>query len=168
MVSRYVVIAAAAVSLAARASAAEQKPDLAVSIDDKGVALVRNVGKADVKVAFEVTLTCKVRSGGPCRAPFQGGVARIRVTLKPGAPSPVWQEPGVQTTVVSWPGAVTILLPVKKTYPKGDYEISIAADTGNEVAESNEANNSATAVVHSDYLPPSPPKMPAPAVKNRG
>lgn len=168
MRSRIVLIAAAAAaSMAAPAFAAEPKPDLAVSIDDKGVAIVRNVGKADVKVPFEVTLTCQVKSGGPCGAPFQNGTSKFTVTLKPGAPSPVWQEPGIQTMVVRWPGSVTILLPVKKTYPKGDYEITVAADTKKEVAESDEANNSATANVHSDYVPASP-QVGTPAVKTRG
>jgi hypothetical protein len=168
MRSRIVLIAAAAaVSIAAPASAAEPKPDLAVSIDDTGVAIVQNVGKADVKVPFEVTLTCHVKSGGPCGAPFQNGTSKFTVTLKPGAPSPVRREPGIQTMVVRWPGSVTILLPVKKTYPKGDYEITVAADTKNEVAESDEANNSATANVHSDYVPASP-KVGTPAVKTRG
>ena len=66
--------------------------------------------------------------------------------------------------VVSWPGSVTILLPVKKTYPKGDYEITVAADTKNEAAESDEHNNSATATIRRDFVP-APPKTGAPAVK---
>lgn len=148
-------------------AAAKPKPDLAVSIDDKGVAIVRNLGKADVKIPFGITLTCQVKNGGPCGAPFQNGSSKFTVTLKPGAPSPVWQEPGIQTMVVRWPGSVTILLPVKKTYPKGEYEITVAADTKNEVAESDEANNSATATVHSDYVPSSP-KVGTPALKTPG
>ena len=167
---RIVPIAAAAAALVTAAAAAQApplKPDLAVSIDDKGVALVRNVGKADVKAPFEVTLTCRVRSGGPCGAPFQNGTSKFTVTLKPGAPNPVWQEPGVQTMVIGWPGSVTILLPVKKTYPKGDYEITVAADTKNEVSEGDESNNSAAATVHSDYVPAAPPKAGSPAVRPR-
>ena len=167
MSSSLVLIAAAASLLAGMAAAQvpPPRPDLAVSIDDKGVALVRNVGKADVKVPFEVTLTCKVKGGGPCGAPFQNGPSKFTVTLKPGAPNPVWQEPGTQTMVISWPGSVTILLPVKKTYPKGDYEITVAADTKSEVSEGDEANNSASATVHSDYVPAPPPRIGTPAVK---
>ena len=145
-------------------AAAPPKPDLAVSIDDKGVAIVRNVGKADVNFLFEITLTCRVKGAGRCGAPFQNGTSKFKVTLKPGAPGPVWQEPGIQTMVVSWPGSVTILLPVKKTYPKGDYEITVAADTKNEAAESDEHNNSATATIRRDFVP-APPKTGAPAVK---
>ena len=118
-----------------------------------------------MKVPFEVTMTCRVKAGGPCGAPFQNGMSKFTVTLKPGAPGAVWQEPGVQTMVVGWPGSVTILLPVKKTYPKGDYEVTVTADTKNDVAESDEANNSATATVHSDYVPATPPKVGTPAVK---
>jgi hypothetical protein len=164
---RFVLIAASAACFAGTgtAQAPPPGPDLAVSIDDKGVAVVRNVGKADVKTPFEITLTCKVKGGGLCGAPFQNGASKFMVTLKPGAPGPVWQEPGVQTMVVSWPGSVTILLPVKKTYPKGDYEVTVLADTKNEVAESDEANNSATATIHSDHVPASPSKGGTPAAK---
>ena len=140
-------LAVAVALLAAALGAAEPpaaRPELAVSIDDKGVALVKNAGKTDVAAPFDVTLTCKVRSGGPCGVPFRNGPSwTTPITLKPGVPSPQWQEPGTQMLVVSWPGSAVFMIPVRKSYPKGDYEITIKAD----------GRFSASAVVHSDFVP---------------
>ena len=122
-------------------------PDLIAYVDDDGTVLVKNIG-SEVLVPFSVRVKCRVLSGGApaCGAPFQAGSFTATVTLKPGAPAPVKPAAAPKVVVESHPGSAVIGLPVAG-WPEGRYEITALADSANAVAEGNETNNSATAVV---------------------
>ena len=127
------------------------KPDLVVSIDPDGVMAVRDLGPGDVPASFTVHVTCTVTTATTraqkCGSPFANGAYDPSLTMPAGhGNAPVKLSPGQQSYIQYGPGWAMIY-PAMPTWTKGTYQFTAKVDSTNKIDETNEANNSASAVV---------------------
>jgi hypothetical protein len=141
---RIAVYAGAAIGTLTLASAANAAADLVPApnkLVNNGIVQVRNTGNQNAGPTVAVIKCNKVGQTGGCPD----------VQMQPK-----YQNP-------AYPDAVTVNIPKLKpgevhnhkltfwdamVWPPGDYKLAITVDAGNAVAESDEANNSASGVKH--------------------